>query len=157
MCVAQGELYYKKSPGAQQCGLKKRERETERETGRLKTEDLVVQLLLSCYLSCSGLLSVGSFLTFKFLFPPMSPNLATRLCSCLFFFFLLCGTPLWTGPIERIAASSSLHPSLQSSSEASGLEKKQRGDKGGGSANHGGVKGEPTAGRGCMRGWLGQS
>lgn len=66
----------------------------------------------------------------------MSPNLATRLYSCLS--ALLCVILLWTRPIKRISASSSLHPSLQSSSEASELEKSSRGE-GGGSANHGGV------------------
>lgn len=57
--------------------------------------------------------------------PLMRTNLATRLYSCLF--YLLCVIPLWTRPIERIFASSSLLPSLQTSSEASGLEKSSGG------------------------------
>lgn len=58
--------------------------------------------------------------------------------------------PLWTRPIERISASSSLHPSLQSSSEASGLEKSSRGETGGGLSQPRGVKGEYAVGWGRM-------
>lgn len=47
-------------------------------------------MLLSCYLGCSGLLSVGSFLTFKFLSLSMRPNLATHLYS--HFLSALCDT-----------------------------------------------------------------
>lgn len=76
----------------------------------------------------------------------MRTNLATRLYSCLF--YLLCVIPLWTRPIERIFASSSLHPSLQTSSEASGLEKSSGGVGGLGlvQPSVGGVKGESALG-----------
>lgn len=92
----------------------------ERKTVRLQKRetDGATALILVAQDCC--LLALFSFSNFC---PPlMRTNLATRLYSCLF--YLLCVISLWTRPIERIFASSSLHPSLQTSSEASGLEKR---------------------------------
>lgn len=111
----------------------------------------MVQLLLSCYLRCSGLLSVGSFLTFKFLSPldepkPGNPFVFLPFSFSFFSFYLLCVIPSWTRPIERISASPSLHQRPVGGGWGGG------GGGGGGSANHWGSKVSLQQARGACRG-----
>lgn len=115
--------------------MKKKVRESDGEIKNRGTDGAAAAQLLSWLLRavvCWLLFSLSNFCP-----PLMSPNLATRLFCSLF--YLLGVIPLWTRPIERISASSSRHPSLQSSSEASGLEKKTAGGgRVGGPADRGG-------------------
>lgn len=116
-----------------------KESEREKVTGRLNTKELMVQPLLSCYLSCSGLLSVCCFLTFKFLSPLDEPKPGNPFVF-LPFLSALCDTVM--GSSHRAYLCLFLSPSLPSELIRGQWAGKQAagGRKVGGLANHGGSK-----------------